>query len=67
MKQIALALAIYILACPVSIGLLAVLQQPGDTDALHTIKTGVIIPFLIVGLGVLVPKEKGATTQAQSV
>lgn len=57
-KQMGLAIAIYLLACPVSICILAVLNHPGGADAVHTIKSGVIIPFLIVGLGVLVPNRE---------
>ncbi len=61
-RQLWAAVLIYNLACPVSIIILAVLQHRGGADALHTIKSGVIIPFLVVGLGILVPtKNKGPT------
>ncbi len=58
LSQLALAILIYILACPVSVEILALLHHKGGADALHTIKSGVIIPFLMFGLGVLVPKNE---------
>ena len=51
--QLAVSLAMYVLACPVSIALLALTNHPGRPDAIHTIKSGFIIPFLISGLGIL--------------
>jgi hypothetical protein len=60
------AVLIYILASPISIIILAVLQHRGGADALHTIKSGVIIPFLVVGLGVLVPRKKDGPTKQLS-
>ena len=63
-RRLFAAVLIYILACPISIIILAVLQHQGGADAIHTIKSGVIIPFLIAGLGILVPKEiEGPTNQ----
>jgi hypothetical protein len=52
---VALSVGIYLLACPASVGLLAWLPLRSFADAIHSIKSGVIIPFLIIGLGILVP------------
>ena len=68
LSQLALAVLVYILACPVSVGILALLHHEGGADALHTIKSGIIIPFLVFGLGVLVPNnEDEQQTLANSV
>jgi|WetSurMetagenome_2_1015567.scaffolds.fasta_scaffold27182_4 hypothetical protein len=56
-SQLVLAVLIYVLAYPISVEILAMLHHKGGADALHTIKSGIIIPFLIIGLGVLVPKK----------
>ncbi|MBL7220281.1 MAG: hypothetical protein ISS69_09220 [Phycisphaerae bacterium] len=67
-KDLTLGVLVYILACPVSIVILAVLDHRGGVDAIHTIKSGVIIPFLVIGLGILVPKkEKGQHSPAGDV
>lgn len=44
--RVMMAVLIYVLACPISIAALAGLQHRGGADALHTIKSGVIIPLL---------------------
>jgi hypothetical protein len=65
-RQLWTAVLMYILACPISIIILAVLQHRGGADALHTIKSGVIIPFLVVGLGILVPRKREGPTKQWS-
>lgn len=55
--RIGLALAIYMSACPVSIAVLEIIPQLAPADAIHTIKSGVIIPLLVIGLGILVPQH----------
>lgn len=62
--QLTVSLAVYLLACPVSIALLALVDHPGGPDAIHTIKSGFIIPFLIAGLGILAI-DFGRTRQSQ--
>lgn len=57
LSRLALSIAIYLLACPISVGILAAVGHRGKPDALHAIKSGVIIPFLVAGLGVLVPNR----------
>ena len=56
--NIAVSLLIYVLACPVSIAILEMIQHRGGADSLHTIKSGVIIPFLVFGLGLMVTKKE---------
>ncbi|MDY6990754.1 MAG: hypothetical protein SWQ30_22155 [Thermodesulfobacteriota bacterium] len=51
--RLAPAILIFVAATPISTALLAVLNHRGGSDAIHTMKSGVIIPFLIVGLGIL--------------
>jgi len=51
--QLTVSLAVYVLACPVSIALLDLVGHRGGADAIHTIKSGFIIPFLIAGLAIL--------------
>ncbi len=66
--QLILALLVYALACPVSVVILAVLDHRGGADAIHTIKSGIIIPFLVIGLGILVPmKGQGQQSPAGDV
>lgn len=56
--DLVVAILIYTLACPVSIAILAAVDHRGGADAIHTIKSGVIIPFLVIGLGILVPRRR---------
>lgn len=44
-------LALYLAAFPIAIGLLAAVGHAGGADALHAIKSGFVIPWLLVGLG----------------
>lgn len=58
------AVLTYLMACPISIGILSVLHHQGGADAIHTIKSGVIIPFLIMGLGILIPESTAGRLRA---
>ena len=53
-RRISTAIFIYCLSFPVSIQMLDMIPHPGGADFLHAIKSGFVIPFLVVGLGVLV-------------
>ncbi|MFO1489641.1 MAG: hypothetical protein U1F77_17870 [Kiritimatiellia bacterium] len=53
-RRITTSLFIYCLSFPVSIQMLDMIPPPGEADFLHAIKSGFVIPFLVVGLGVLV-------------
>ena len=44
---------VYLLSAPVAMGLLWVTQHRGGADFVHTIKSGFVIPFLVVALGIL--------------
>ena len=47
-----LSVALFLAAGPISICLLAATRHEGGPDGIHTIKSGYIIPFLIVSLGI---------------
>ncbi len=44
---------VFAASVPVSVFLLAVTEHPGAPDFIHTIKSGFIIPFLVVAFGIL--------------
>ncbi|HUW55437.1 MAG TPA: hypothetical protein VMZ92_02305 [Planctomycetota bacterium] len=44
---------VYLLSAPAAMGLLWVTKHRGGADFVHTIKSGFVIPFLVVALGIL--------------
>ncbi len=51
--RVVLAHWLFIASYPVCVGLLVVTDHPGGPDFIHTIKSGFIIPFLMVAIGIL--------------
>jgi len=47
-----LSVGLFLAACPFAIGMLQVTGHIGGADAIHAIKSGFIVPLLVVGLGV---------------
>lgn len=52
LRRSVLSLSVYALAFPVAILLLEITQHRGRPDVLHAIKSGFVIPFLILSLGI---------------
>ncbi|MEL6624854.1 MAG: hypothetical protein AAFO96_22505 [Bacteroidota bacterium] len=48
----------YLLAMPLSVWILEILDHKGGADVIHTIKSGVLIPFWVFALGWLVIKKR---------
>ncbi|MEL6699277.1 MAG: hypothetical protein AAFP89_23735 [Bacteroidota bacterium] len=53
-----LSMAGYLLAMPLSVWILEILDHKGGADVIHTIKSGVLIPFWVFALGWLVIKKR---------
>ena len=51
--RLAASYAIYLVSAPAAMGLLWVTKHRGGADLIHTIKSGFVIPFLVVALGIL--------------
>lgn len=47
-----LSIVVFVCAFPVAISILAMLDHRGGTDMIHAIKSGIIIPWLIIALGI---------------
>lgn len=62
---VVLGLAVYGFSVPLSILIIKLFNHRGAPDAIHAIKTGFCIPFLILGLGVpVIYRKKGAIRQS---
>ena len=53
-RRVAVGMAVFALSVPASFVLLTITRHPNDELFLHAIKSGFIIPFLVVGLGLMV-------------
>ncbi|MBL4755467.1 MAG: hypothetical protein JKY52_17960 [Flavobacteriales bacterium] len=53
LKKLLVSLLIFAASVPISIFLLGMLDHPGSDNAIHTIKSGMIIPFLVFGTGLV--------------
>ena len=53
--RVAASQAAFVLALPVATMFLEWFPQHGERDVLHTIKSGILMPLLVVALGVGVP------------
>lgn len=51
-KKIALSVVVFSSSLPVALVLMRIFDAPGAVDAIHAIKTGYVIPLLVIGLGV---------------
>lgn len=59
--RLILAIVIYVSAWPLSIACLRLLPFPHDNDLIEAFRIGTVIPFLIIGLGVLALPRAAAT------
>lgn len=67
-RGVALGACLWLIAFPLSMALLALVKHKGDSDMLHAIKSGFVVPFLIVSLGLplLTKIKKGDGQQSPS-
>ncbi|MDI1451902.1 hypothetical protein [Polyangium sp. 6x1] len=57
-RRWALGQALFVAAWPLAAIVIQVLPQHGQTDAIHAFKSGLVVPFFVVALGILIPTRR---------
>jgi hypothetical protein len=55
LRRWAIAQALFVAAWPMAVVVMQVFPQHGYTDALHAFKSGLVVPFFVVALGIAIP------------